>query len=150
MLHQWFTCVHLLDTYLANLKEGFQLSFHYPSVSIRAAQSGLQSVPAYRMRWVCHHLFRSYDRNPSNIANIRLYSASGHTNVLAKILIFHESYNKKQRNLFGNGCGKWERLRERLRKNNRFFSCFSSKIILSLQREKEKTISQIALFSSQQ
>ena len=68
MLHQWFTCVHLLDTYLANLKEGFQLSFYYPSVSIRAAQSGLQSVPAYRMRWVCHHLFRSYDRNPSNIA----------------------------------------------------------------------------------
>ena len=27
MLHQWFTCVHLLDTYLANLTEGFQLSF---------------------------------------------------------------------------------------------------------------------------
>jgi len=70
--------------------------------------------------------------------------------VLAKILIFHESYNKKQRNLFGNGCEKWERLRERLRKNNRFFSCFSYKIVLSLQREKEKTISQIALFSSQQ
>ena len=79
MLHQWFTCVHLLDTYLANLKEGFQLSFHYPSVSIRAAQSGLQSVPAYRMRWGCHHLFRSYDGNPSNIANIRLHSVSGHT-----------------------------------------------------------------------
>ena len=79
MLHQWFTCVHLLDTYLANLKEGFQLSFHYPSVSIRAAQSGLQSAPACRMRWVCHHLFRSYDRHPSNIANIRLHSVSGHT-----------------------------------------------------------------------
>lgn len=27
MLHQWFTCVHLLDTYLANFTEGFQLSF---------------------------------------------------------------------------------------------------------------------------
>ena len=27
MLRQWFTCVHLLDTYLANLTEGFQLSF---------------------------------------------------------------------------------------------------------------------------
>ena len=27
MLHQWFTCVQLLDTYLANLTEGFQLSF---------------------------------------------------------------------------------------------------------------------------
>ena len=27
MLHQWFTCVHLLDTYLTNLTEGFQLSF---------------------------------------------------------------------------------------------------------------------------
>lgn len=27
MLHQWFTCVHLLDTYLANLTEVFQLSF---------------------------------------------------------------------------------------------------------------------------
>ena len=27
MLHQWFTCVHLLDTYLANLTEDFQLSF---------------------------------------------------------------------------------------------------------------------------
>jgi len=67
-------------------------------------------------------------------------------NVIAKILIFHESNNKKQRNLFGNGCEKWERLRERLRKNSRFFSCFSSKIVLSLQREKEKTISQIALF----
>ena len=27
MLHQWFTCVHLLETYLANLTEDFQLSF---------------------------------------------------------------------------------------------------------------------------
>ena len=52
---------------------------HYPSVSIRAAQSGLQSAPACRMQWVCHHLFRSYDRNLSNIANIRLHSVSGHT-----------------------------------------------------------------------
>ena len=31
------------------------------------------------MRWGCHHLFRSYDRNLSNIANIRLHSVSGHT-----------------------------------------------------------------------
>ena len=31
------------------------------------------------MRWVYHHLFRSYDRNLSNIANIRLHSVSGHT-----------------------------------------------------------------------
>lgn len=54
---------------------------HYPSVSIRAAQSGLQSAPACRMQWVCHHLFRSYDRNLSNIANIRLHSVSGHTNM---------------------------------------------------------------------
>ena len=46
---------------------------HYPSVSIRAAQSGLQSAPACRMRWGYHHLFRSYDRNLSNIANIRLH-----------------------------------------------------------------------------
>ena len=60
-------------------------------------------------------------------------------NVLAKILIFYESHNKKQRNLFGNGCGKWERLRERLRKKSRFFSCFFCKNDLSLQREKEKT-----------
>ena len=52
---------------------------HYPSVSIRAAQSGLQSAPACRMRWVFHHLFRSYDRNLSIIANIRLLSVSGHT-----------------------------------------------------------------------
>ena len=52
---------------------------HYPSVSIRAAQSGLQSAPACRMRWGCHHLSRSYDRNLSNIANIGLYSVSGHT-----------------------------------------------------------------------
>ena len=52
---------------------------HYPSVSIRAAQSGLQSAPACRMQWVCHHLFRSYDRNLSNIANIRLHSVSEHT-----------------------------------------------------------------------
>ena len=52
---------------------------HYPSVSIRAAQSGLQSAPACRMRWFCHHLSRSYDRNPSNIANIGLHSISGHT-----------------------------------------------------------------------
>lgn len=52
---------------------------HHPSVSIRAAQSGLQSAPACRMRWVCHHLFRSYDRSLSNIANIRLHSVSGHT-----------------------------------------------------------------------
>ena len=97
MLHQWFTCVHLLDTYLANLKEGFQLSFHYPSVSIRAAQSGLQSVPAYRMRWGCHHLFRSYDGNPSNIANIRLHSVSGHTIFCKarKNLISHQIFNKK-------------------------------------------------------
>ena len=93
MLHQWFTCVHLLDTYLANLKEGFQLSFHYPSVSIRAAQSGLQSVPAYRMRWGCHHLFRSYDGNPSNIANIRLHSVSGHTILSAKIQNIPDSPN---------------------------------------------------------
>ena len=27
MLHQWFTRIHLLDTYLANLKEDFLLSF---------------------------------------------------------------------------------------------------------------------------
>ena len=59
-------------------------------------------------------------------------------NAPAKILIFHESNNKKQRNLFGNGCEKWERLRERLRKKSRFFSCFFCKIVLSLQREKEK------------
>ena len=58
---------------------------HHPSVSIRAAQSGLQSAPACRMRWVCHHLFRSYGRNLSNIANIRLLSVSGHTFVTAKI-----------------------------------------------------------------
>ena len=58
---------------------------HYPSVSIRAAQSGLQSVPAYRMQWGCHHLFRSYDGNPSNIANIRLHSVSGHTIFSAKV-----------------------------------------------------------------
>ena len=57
---------------------------HYPSVSIRAAQSGLQSAPACRMRWVCHHLSRSYDRNLSNIANIRLHSVSGHTISLQK------------------------------------------------------------------
>ena len=52
---------------------------HYPSVSIRAAQSGLQSAPACRIQWVCHHLFRSYNRNLSNIANIRFHSVSGHT-----------------------------------------------------------------------
>ena len=61
---------------------------HYPSVSIRAAQSGLQSAPACRMQWVCHHLFRSYDRNPSNIANIRLYSVSGHTICCKDKLLF--------------------------------------------------------------
>lgn len=32
-----------------------------------------------RMQWGCHHLFRSYERNLSNIANIRLHSVSGHT-----------------------------------------------------------------------
>ncbi len=26
MLHQWFACVHLLDTHLGNLTESFQLS----------------------------------------------------------------------------------------------------------------------------
>ena len=31
------------------------------------------------MRWVSHHLFESYDRNLSNIANIILHSVSGHT-----------------------------------------------------------------------
>ena len=67
------------SSYITSVKYLDKQSFHYPSVSIRAAQSGWQSVPAYRMRWVCHHLFRSYDRNPSNIANIRLYSVSGHT-----------------------------------------------------------------------
>ena len=61
---------------------------HYPSVSIRAAQSGLQSAPACRMQWVCHHLFRSYDRNPSNIANIRLYSVSEHTICCKDKLLF--------------------------------------------------------------
>ena len=61
---------------------------NYPSVSIRAAQSGLQSAPACRMQWVCHHLFRSYDRNPSNIANIRLYSVSGHTICCKDKLLF--------------------------------------------------------------
>ena len=44
----------------------------------------------------------------------------------------------KKKQVFGNGCGFWERLRERLRKKSRFFSCFFSKIVLSLQREKEK------------
>lgn len=88
MLHQWFTCVHLLDTYLANLKEGFQMSFHHPSVSIRAAQSGLQSAPACLMRWVCHHLFRSYDRNPSNIANIRLHFCLRTHESTAKVILF--------------------------------------------------------------
>ena len=96
MLHQWFTCVHLLDTYLANLKEGFQLSFHYPSVSIRAAQSGLRSAPACRMRWVCHHLFRSYDRNPSNIANIRLHFCLRTHDFDRKVTNFP---SKKERNL---------------------------------------------------
>ena len=65
--------------------ERLSIVVHYPSVSIRAAQSGLQSAPACRIQWVCHHLFRSYDRNLSNIANIRLHSVSGHTFVTAKI-----------------------------------------------------------------
>ena len=78
MLHQWFTCVHLLDTYFANLTEGFQLSFT-THLFLSEQQSGLQSAPACRMPWVCHHLFRSYDRSLSNIANIRLHSVSGHT-----------------------------------------------------------------------
>jgi len=70
--------------------------------------------------------------------------------VTAKILIFYESNNKKLRNLFGNGCGKWERLRERLRKKNRFFSCFTSKNILSLQREKEKRFLKSLYFFTRQ
>ena len=79
MLHQWFTYVHLLDTYLANLTEDFQLSFTTHLFPSEQHKSGLQSAPACRMRWVCHHLFRSYDRSLSNIANIRLHSVSGHT-----------------------------------------------------------------------
>ena len=79
MLHQWFTCVHLLDTYLTNLTEGFQLSFT------------THLFPSEQHKVVCNqHLhaecggsatisFRSYDRNPSNIANIGLHSVSGHT-----------------------------------------------------------------------
>ena len=61
---------------------------------------------------------------PCNIHNGYIFchiSFSFLLNVPAKILIFHESNNKKQRNLFGNGCEKWERLRERLRKKSRFF-----------------------------
>ena len=51
---------------------------HYPSVSSRAAQSGLQSAPACRMRWVST-ISLEVTTNPSNIANIRLLSVSGHT-----------------------------------------------------------------------
>lgn len=69
---------------------------HYPSVSIRAAQSGLQSAPACRMRWGCHHLFRSYNRNLSNIANIRLHSVSGHTSCWKDKLLFRNRQTKWQ------------------------------------------------------
>ena len=44
---------------------------HYPLVSLRAAQSGLQSAPACRMRWVNHHLLKSYDRNLSKYSQYR-------------------------------------------------------------------------------
>ena len=89
---------------------------HYPSVSIRAAQSGLQSAPACRMRWVCHHLSRSYDRNLSNIANIGLYSVSGHTLAMQKYKIIRKYANlfsrniRKYANLFSGNIRKYANL----------------------------------------
>ncbi|WP_228117681.1 hypothetical protein, partial [Segatella copri] len=67
-----------------------------------------------------------------------------------RYLFSMKATTKKQRNLFGNGCGKWERLRERLQKKSRFFSCFSSEIVLSLQREKEKRFLKSLYFFTRQ
>jgi len=44
--------------------ERLSIIAHYPSVAIRAAWSGLQSVLVHRMRWASHHLFRSYELQP--------------------------------------------------------------------------------------
>ena len=48
MLHQWFTCVHLLDTYLVNLTEDFQLSFT------------THQFPSEQHKVVCNHKFENY------------------------------------------------------------------------------------------
>ena len=82
---------------------------HHPSVSIRAAQSGLQSAPACRMRWVCHHLFRSYGRNLSNIANIRLLSVSGHT-----FLCKDKTFPRNFQGFMGKCCGVVQKENRRL------------------------------------
>ena len=44
--------------------ERLSIIAHYPSVAIRAAWSGLQSVLVHRMRWAYHHLFQSYELRP--------------------------------------------------------------------------------------
>lgn len=79
MLHQWFTCVHLLDTYLANLTEGFQLSFtthQFPSEQHKVvcnqhlhAECGGSATISLEVTTEIHQY----------IANIRLHSVSGHT-----------------------------------------------------------------------
>ena len=79
MLHQWFTCVHLLDTYLANLTEDFQLSFtthQFPSEQHKVvcnqhlhAECGGSATISLEVTTEIHQ----------NIANIRLHSVSGDT-----------------------------------------------------------------------
>lgn len=60
-------------------------------------------------------------------------------NALVKLIVFYESYNKTMRTFLGNGCRKWERLWERLRKNISFFSSFYCRICLPLHREKTES-----------
>ena len=52
-----------------------------------------KSAPACRIQWVCHHLFRSCDRNLSNIANIKLHSVSGHT-YSSKDMLFSRNHQE--------------------------------------------------------
>ena len=60
MLHQWFACVHLLDTYLANLTEGFQLSFT------------THQFPAEQHKVVCNqHLHAECGGSPPSLQKLR-------------------------------------------------------------------------------
>ncbi len=57
MLHQWFICIHLLITYLANLTEGFQLSFT------------TYRFPSKQHKVVCYQLLQAESGRPTTISS---------------------------------------------------------------------------------
>lgn len=56
MLHQWFILIHLLVTYLADLTEGFQLSFT------------TYQFPSKQHKVVCHQLLQAESGRPTTIS----------------------------------------------------------------------------------